>query len=179
LWVFEDGAPDQRLDLLAAELLSKAGRRGDAEAHLQRAFEKEPSLELYKRLCNLGGEAARQRAVKFLDEAGGKKIRWHNPSDLLVRIWMHEKMFEAAWATVRKHGASMVLKEELAGASDATHPAEALEVYTSRVSISSAAAAVTRKPRSSWRGWRRCAAGESRLLTSCRSKCASVADATS
>jgi tetratricopeptide (TPR) repeat protein len=133
LWVFEDGAPDQRLVLLAAELLSKAGRKGDAEAHLQRAFEKEPSLELYKRLCNLGGEAARQRAVKFLDEAGGKKIRWHNPSDLLVRIWMHEKMFEAAWATVRKHGASMVLKEELAGASDATHPAEALEVYTSRV----------------------------------------------
>lgn len=133
LWVFEDGRPDQRLVLLVVELLSKAGRKGDAEAHLQRAFEKEPSLELYKRLCNLGGEAVRQRAVKFLDEAGGKKIRWHNPSDLLVRIWMHEKMFEAAWATVRKHGASMVLKEELAGASDATHPAEALEVYTSRV----------------------------------------------
>ena len=95
---------------LAAELLSKAGRKGDAEAHLQRAFEKEPSLELYKRLCNLGGDAARQRAVKFLDEAGGKKIRWHNPSDLLIRICMHEKMFEAAWATVRKHGASMVSK---------------------------------------------------------------------
>jgi tetratricopeptide (TPR) repeat protein len=59
LWMFEDGPPDQRLVLLAAELLSKAGRKGDAEAHLQRAFEKEPSLELYKRLCNLGGEAAR------------------------------------------------------------------------------------------------------------------------
>jgi len=135
LWVFEDERPDQPLVLFAAELLSKAGRKGDAETHLQRAFEKSPTLELYKRLCGFGGVAARERVVKFLEtkQTSGEKIRWHNPGDLLIRIWMHEKMFDAAWAAVRKHGASMTLKEELARASEATHPSEALEVYAARV----------------------------------------------
>jgi hypothetical protein len=42
-------------------------------------------------------------------------------------------MFDAAWAVVRKHGSSPVLKEELARASEATHPREVLEVYAERV----------------------------------------------
>jgi len=131
LWLFEDQRPDERLVLFTAGLLSKAGRRQDAEACLQRAFEKAPSFELYTRLRKLGGKAARERIVKLL-EAGqirGERIGWHNPSDLLIRIWVGEKMFDAAWAVVRKHGASMALKEELAGDSEATHPSEALEVY--------------------------------------------------
>jgi tetratricopeptide (TPR) repeat protein len=135
LWMFEDERPDQPLVLFAAELLSKAGRKGDAETHLQRAFEKSPTLELYKRLCEFGGVAARERVFKFLEakQASTEKIRWHNPGDLLIRIWMHEKMFDAAWAAVRKHGASMALKEQLAGDSEATHPGEALGVYAERV----------------------------------------------
>jgi uncharacterized Zn finger protein len=60
-------------------------------------------------------------------------MRWHNASDLVIRIWMHDKMFDVAWAAVRKHGASMVLKEELARASEATQPKEAIEVYAQRV----------------------------------------------
>jgi uncharacterized Zn finger protein len=135
LWLFEDHRPDERLVLFTAELLSKAGRKGDAEACLQRTFEKAPSFELYTRLRKFGSEATRERVVKFL-EAGqirGERIRWHNPSDLLIRIWMHEKMFDAAWAVVRKHGASMALKEELASDSEATQPSEALEVYAQRV----------------------------------------------
>ena len=135
LWVFEDGPPDERLILLAAELPSKAGRKGDAEACLQRAFDKAPSLELYLRLRKFGGEAARERVVISLEarQASGEKIRWHNPADLLIRICMHEKMFDAAWAAVRKYGASVALKEKLAGESEATHPGEALEVYAERV----------------------------------------------
>jgi uncharacterized Zn finger protein len=135
LWVFEDGRPDKRLVLLAAELLSKAGRKADAEACLRRAFEKAPSLELYIRLREFGGEAERERVVKFLEtrQTRGERIGWHNPADLLIRIWMHEKMFDAALAAVRKHGASMTLKEELASVSEATHPGEALEVYAERV----------------------------------------------
>ena len=135
LWMFEDERPDEPLVLFAAELLFKAGRKGDAEAHLQRAFEKSPTLELYKRLCQFGGVAARERVLKFLEakQAGAEKISWHDPGDLLIRIWMHEKMFDAAWAAVRKHGASMALKEELAGNSEATHPGEALGVYVERV----------------------------------------------
>jgi tetratricopeptide (TPR) repeat protein len=135
LWVFEDERPDERLVLFAADLLSKAGRKGDAEMHLQRAFEKAPSLHLYARLRQSGGEEVRERAVAFLEarQAAGVQIRWFQPSDLLIRIWMFEKMFDAAWAVVRKHGSSPALKEELAKASEATHPREVLEVYAERV----------------------------------------------
>ena len=65
--MFEDGRPDERLVLFTVGLLAKAGRSADAEAHLWRAFEKAPSLELYGRLRKLGGEAARARATKFLE----------------------------------------------------------------------------------------------------------------
>jgi hypothetical protein len=112
LWMFEDGQPDVRLVMLAADLLAKAGRKADAEAHLWRLFQKHPSLDLYARLCGLGGEAARSRAMSFLEDklSSGKRIGWLSPADLLIRIWMQEKMFDAAWTAVRKHGASMDLE---------------------------------------------------------------------
>ncbi|MBR1268318.1 SWIM zinc finger family protein [Bradyrhizobium sp. AUGA SZCCT0222] len=135
LWMFEDERPDERLVLFAADALSKAGRSANAEAHLWRAFEKTPSLHLYARLRKFGGEEMRDRAVSFLEakQASGARFHWFQPSDLLVRIWMQEKMFDAAWAVATKHGLSPVLKDELARASEATHPREALEVYAERV----------------------------------------------
>lgn len=48
LWVFEDQRPDERLVFFAADLLTMAGRKTDAEAHLWRAFEQAPSLDLYR-----------------------------------------------------------------------------------------------------------------------------------
>ena len=69
------------------------------------------------RLRKFGGKAARERVVKFL-EAGqirGRQIRWYNPADLLIHIWMQEKRFDEAWASVRTRGASLALREELAG----------------------------------------------------------------
>src|SRR5439155_7520646 len=100
LWMFEDGRPDELLVFFAADLLSKVGRKSDAEAHLQRAFEKTPSLALYARLRQLGGEAARERAVAFLEGrlATGERSPLHRPADLLIHILMQEKMFDAAWA---------------------------------------------------------------------------------
>jgi tetratricopeptide (TPR) repeat protein len=135
LWMFEDGRPLEQLVLFAAELLSKAGRTQDAERHLQRIFEKEPTFGLYSRLCESGGKAARERMVKFLEArvASGKRIGWNSPADLLIRIRMQDKMFDSAWTLVRKHGASPALEAQLAVDSEATHPAEALEVYTARV----------------------------------------------
>ncbi len=135
LWVFEDGRADGRLLFLAVELLSKAGRKTDAEAHLWRAFEKVPDLDLCKRLSKLGGKTARERAVKFLEArlANEQRTRWHYPADLLVRVLIEEKRFDAAWAAVRQHGASSGTKESLAMASEAAHPREALEVYAERV----------------------------------------------
>jgi tetratricopeptide (TPR) repeat protein len=135
LWIFEDGRPDERLVFFAVELLLKADRKGDAEAHLQRAFETAPSLDLYARLRKLGGKAARERAVTSLEArlAHEERTWWHSPADLLVRILMQEKMFDAAWAAARKHGASLGVKETLARATEATHPREVLEVYAERV----------------------------------------------
>jgi uncharacterized Zn finger protein len=135
LWLFEDANPDQRLVLFAAGLLVKAGRKVDAEAHLQRTFEKAPTMELYQQLLKLGGEPARERALSVLEARQGRGggLGWRHPADLLIQILMHEKMFDAAWAAVRKYGASVFLTDDLAKASEATHPREALEVHTKRV----------------------------------------------
>ena len=135
LWVFEDDRPDERLVAFTAELLMKAGRSKDAAAHLWRAFEKAPSIELYKRLRQLGDETARDRALEFLETRLGReeRTRRHYPADLLVSTLMHEKMFDQAWAAVRKHGASNGLKEQLAQASEAPHPCEAIDTYAERV----------------------------------------------
>jgi len=135
LWLFEDGAVDQRLLFLVVKLLSEAGRTADAEAHLWRAFEKGPNLELYKRLAELAGKVARERAVTFLEARCSKEnaTRWHFPADLLVLVLIEEKMFEAAWNAVRLYGVSIGVKETLARKSEADFTREALEVYESRV----------------------------------------------
>ena len=135
LWIFEDARPDQRLVFFAADLLAKAGRKDEATAHLWRAFEKTPGLELYGRLRKLGGKPARERALAALEARLAKEepTRWHAPADLLIGILTQEKMFDAAWTALRRHGASRGVKEALAGASEATHPGEALNVYAERV----------------------------------------------
>lgn len=135
LWLFEDERPDERLVLFAADLLLKANREADAEAHLWRAFERAPSLRLYGRLRELGREAAVQRAIDHLQRqlVDASSTRWHSPADLLIRVMSEEKIFDAAWAAVRVHGASLGVKEALARASEATHASEALAVYAERV----------------------------------------------
>jgi uncharacterized Zn finger protein len=135
LWVFEDARQDERLVFLVADLMLGAGREQDAKAHLWRTFEREPSLALYRRLRTLGGKDASEPAVAFLRARISKDTatKWHSPADLLIRILMEEKMFDAAWAAMQDHGASGGLKESLARASEATHPREALAVYAGRV----------------------------------------------
>jgi uncharacterized Zn finger protein len=135
LWVFEDVRPDERLVLFAAGLLAKAGRNDDAERVLWRAFETAPSLELYAQLRRLAGEDVRGRAIGFLQTqlVNQPSGRWRHPADLLVGILAHDEMFDAAWAAVREHGASMSAREALARASEATHPREAVEVYAERI----------------------------------------------
>jgi uncharacterized Zn finger protein len=135
LWLFEDSRVDERLLFLTLDLLSKAGRKSDAEAHLWRAFEQSPNLEFYKRLSKLGGKPARGRAVKFLEARIGNKqaSQWHFPADLLIRVLIEEKQFEAAWVAVHRHGTSLDVREALAMKSEAAHPRDALEVYAERV----------------------------------------------
>jgi tetratricopeptide (TPR) repeat protein len=135
LWIFEDDRPDERLVLFAVDLLVKSGRRDAAQAHLSRAFEKAPSFSLYRRLRLIGGAGARDRALELLEAQAARETRttWHYPGALLIEILTSEEEFDAAWLAARKHGASTALIEKLARASEATHPREALEVYTRRV----------------------------------------------
>lgn len=134
LWLFEDERPDERLALFAADLMAKVGRKDDAESQLRRIFEKEPSVTLYGRLRGLGGEAAREWALKFLEARLAQKAAsfWNGP-DLLVQILMQEKMFDAAWIAARNHSASAGVKMTLAEASEATHPGEAIAVYAASI----------------------------------------------
>ena len=135
LWIFEDGRPDQPLLLFAVELLVKAGRKAEAEAHLWRAFGKDPTLELYRRLRSLAGKSACERAVAQLEArlADEKSLKGERSADLLVELLMVEKMFDAAWVAVRKYRGSVYSRQGLAKASEATHPGEALTVYAEEV----------------------------------------------
>lgn len=136
LWMFEDESPDERLVVFTCDLLGKAGRKDDMRALLRRAFEKTPSLDLYKRLVKSGGAAERENAMAFLEAQANSSSRRHDfrhPAKLLIEILMYEKAFDAAWAAVRRHGATIYLLDELARVSERTHPKEALAVYAKRV----------------------------------------------
>ncbi len=56
-----------------------------------------------------------------------------HPADLGVKILMHEKRFDMAWAMTRKHRVSPGVKESLARESEADYPREALNIYAERV----------------------------------------------
>ena len=135
LWVFEDKRPDKQLVFFTVDLLDRAGRRAEASAHLWRAFEKDPNLEMYKRLRRLGGEETRDRALAHLEAqlAEDKSAPGRSPTDLLIRVLMEETMFDAAWVIANEHGASTGLRESLAKASETTHSRDALKVYAERV----------------------------------------------
>jgi uncharacterized Zn finger protein len=141
LWQFEDN-PDERLILFASDLYRRIGREEDAEKLLWRAFERGPSIELYERLKSAAGihraNAVRDRALALLRARVGKPtgrsgISWSSPIELLVRVTMAEGMLTDAWTVVNDHGCNEYLLEELAGASEQSHPAEALKVYADRV----------------------------------------------
>ena len=131
LWLFEDDQQNERLLIFTADLLARAGRFGEAEAHLWRAFVKAPGFELYGWLGKTGGDAARARAVAYLESwlAKQKDSGWHNPADLFVNILIDCKAHDAAWTILRKRKVSMNVKMALARASEASHPRQSADVY--------------------------------------------------
>ncbi len=100
-----------------------------------RAFEKAPSLDLYERLRKPGGTAARERALALLEARllAGEGGPWFGASDLLIRLLIREKMFDAAWSALDRHGGMPELQQTLADASKASHPGKALAVYAKLV----------------------------------------------
>ncbi len=136
LWLFEDDPSDERLVTFAADLNVRIGRTSEAETLLWRAFDRRPSLDLYQRLRRLGGDAARDRAIAKLQvrvTTAEPSTRWLSPADLLIRVLMVEAMFDDAWKAVHAFGATEELRKTLAGASETSHPHEALAVYAACV----------------------------------------------
>jgi tetratricopeptide (TPR) repeat protein len=135
LWMFEDDSPAIPLVLFVADLLIKARRFHEAEASLWRAFEKTPSLELYKALRACSGIDARQRAIGFLESrlAASRETGDNAFSNLLIALLLREEMFDEAWNVARTHSASPQLLGELARATELSHPQEALDFYASHI----------------------------------------------
>jgi hypothetical protein len=143
LWQFEDDRPDERLLFFAAGLLTKARRAADAEAHLWRAFQKQPSLNVYKELRRVGGEPVAARALALLESRLGDNKRdiWGARADLVVEVLMLEKRFDAAWSSVNKFGVSEHVKQRLVTTTDIQFPHEALAFYSAQVERFASAAA--------------------------------------
>lgn len=136
LWQFEDDPPDERLVELAVELLLKAKRKADAQTVLRHSFERRPGLDLYKRLCKIGGKDEAELAKAFLRDSLSKtkpSSRRDFPAETLIRILVEEKRFAEAWQVTQKHGATDELKEALAMASEKEFRQEALSVYAGSV----------------------------------------------
>lgn len=143
LWQFEDN-PDERLVRFASDLYRRIGREGDADRLLWRSFERRRTIELYERLKGAAGtdqmtvDAVRDRALGWLrarleKPTGRSSVRWSSPAELLVRLTMAEGLFTDAWMVVNGHDCNEGLVEQLAEASEHSHPAEALKVYAHRV----------------------------------------------
>jgi len=143
LWQFEDN-PDERLIFFASDLYRRIGREEDAGKLLWRTFERRPSIALYERLKSAAGsnrmlaDAVRDRALAWLKAELGKPVgrsgmRWSTPPEIFIQLAMAEGQLADAWMVVNSHGCSEVLLGQLAEASEHSHPAEALKVYTDRV----------------------------------------------
>jgi uncharacterized Zn finger protein len=133
LWTFEDDdRQDDRLVRFVVDLLLQNGRRADAEAHLWRVFGKDPDLGLYQLLCKVGGETAKQRAIQVLKALTAKPlpgVRIARAPNLLVKVLLSEGLFDEAWAMASRSPLARDLEEELARATETTHPAQVLAVY--------------------------------------------------
>ena len=143
MWQFEDN-PDERLTLFASDLYRRAGREADADKLLWLTFERRPSIALYERLKAVAGtdrvlaDTVRDRTLAWLRTQLGKPVgrsgmRWSSAAELMVRLMMAEGLFTDAWVIANGHGCSEELLQQLAEASEHSHPAEALKVYADRV----------------------------------------------
>ena len=143
LFQFEDD-PDERLIFFASDLYRRTGRKDDSDQLLWRTFERRPSIALYERLKSAAGknrrlaDAVRDRALARLRAEIGKptgraKMRWFSTAELFVRLAMAEGLLTDAWMVVNEHGCSEGLLQQLAEASEQSHPAEVLKAYGDRV----------------------------------------------
>jgi hypothetical protein len=135
LWIFEDDKADTALLTFAVKLLDKAGREEDASRQLWRAFEQQPTFGLYKTVRKRVGAAMRGRAIAVAEAHAGRPRNgfWGHPAEVLIEIFLHEKMFDEAWSAKQRYGASDDLTEALVAATEATRPHEAIAFYAAKI----------------------------------------------
>lgn len=138
LFIFEDNH-DDRLVLYAADLFMRHGRADERSALLWRAFARTPSIDLHKKLVhNLkGGSRVKvtDRAIELIKtrkpDAG--RPRFQNDDDLVISILSSERRLDEAWALAAVAKCTVYCLEELAQASEKSHPRQALDVHQRRV----------------------------------------------
>ena len=141
LWQFED-RPDERLVLFLADLYRRIGRKKDSDKLLWEAFERRPSMELYRKLKRVAGSAeATVQSVgacaiallrEQLEKSAAKAV-WSSPRGLLVEVLVAEKRLDEAWEIVRAHGCGEEQLMDLAKLSECSHPDAALSAYAQSV----------------------------------------------
>jgi len=140
--------PDSRLrEFLAAEY-HRRKRHDDAMALVWAAFTGRTDLEQYQNLKDHADRASqwavwREKAlVRIREEIAAakrapEKNRWivagRADHSQLVRIFLWEKKFEAAWNEATAGGCSNNLWLELAAKRERKHPEDALEIYKRQV----------------------------------------------
>jgi uncharacterized Zn finger protein len=143
LWRFEDER-DRRLLSFAADLYARVGRAADAERLLRGMFEHEPDIMTYRDLKSVVSEEAVMSltdwAIAIVEaRVAGASARppqpaWaERPHDLLVDILMEEGRLGHAWRAVHAHGCGDRRLAQLAAASEASVPEEAIAAYAAIV----------------------------------------------
>jgi uncharacterized Zn finger protein len=138
LWQFEHD-PDDRLTIVAAQIYRQNGQVQEADKLVWSAFVRAPSYHLYERIKDMlqdepgADRDIYQRAVDLLRNKVSKASKRHayfeHPAFLLVRLYMDERDFDAAWEVAHLYELSPFLIKDLAGSSAGTHPQDALKAY--------------------------------------------------
>lgn len=111
-----------------------------AEALWWEAFERNPSLDGYRKLLaeSADVEARQRQAVDVIRqrlEAGDPQARTRNqlleraPATTLVEIFLYEGRADDAWSVATTHGCDERTWMTLARARETTHPLEAIPIY--------------------------------------------------
>lgn len=130
---------DSRLVAFLIGAYRRARRNDDATALAWEQFARSPSLDAYKLLhtaCGAKGWAPwRDKALAHLRAAkpADRHHYWSLGRPLLVEILLHEGNSDAALAEARTHGCTEHLWMKLAAVREATHPADAIEIYQARL----------------------------------------------
>jgi uncharacterized Zn finger protein len=132
--------PDPRLTAFLVAAYRRARRNGDAAALAWEHFAREPGLDAWKLLrsaCAAGDwPASRDKALVHLrtePKDNAQRRFWRQDRSRLVEILLHEGDSDAALAEARSGGCSEALWMSLAAAREASHPAEAAEIYRARI----------------------------------------------